>query len=751
MGKGWGPVVVMRALGAGCGGGTDAPIDASPDGHTSGEMDAGTSSGSDSGCNPPPPPIDPSLLPECTIDGCSNARCVPSSLVPDSVRDLLADCDATNKCVPDAYIETSGVILLPSCRSLANAEGRCVSTCLPAVADQLDRLPQDSCADGERCAPCFDPTTGESTGACGIGCDTGPSEPPVMFADCCGGLGSCVPASLVPEADRAQLGADTCTEPDSLCAPASLLDSSARPMTCHSIADAEGRCLPDCLPAVAAQLDRLPVDVCPELNHCVPCYDPITGEDTGACRLNGDMPVDPPTTFERCCGDLGACVPASLVPADQQSQLGSDSCSDTSLLCVPDELSDPTVAPTSCRSVGDVEGRCLPACLPAIAAQADLLPQSTCADAHLCAPCYDPTTGDDTGACRLNGDMPAEPPTTFERCCCDLGSCVPASLVPADQRSQLGQDTCSDSAALCAPDELADPSVTPPTCRSIGDFEGRCLPACLPSIAAQADRLPQSTCADAHLCAPCYDPLTGADTGACRLNGDMPAEPASTFERCCSDAGACVPASLVPADQRSQLGQDTCTDSSALCAPDELSDPTAPPATCNSIAGAEGRCLPACLPAIAAQADQLPRDTCSVNDLCAPCYDPISGADTGACRLNGDMPAEPAYTFPGCCEYGSTARGRCVPPELVPADQRDGLPMDTCASGQLCVPNPFLADPTYTFPSCDAGLLGAGACVPDCMVSSSQRWLLRQRTCAAGELCAPCTDPLTGDSTGACG
>jgi hypothetical protein len=80
--------------------------------------------------------------------------------------------------------------------------------------------------------------------------------------------------------------------------------------------------------------------------------------------------------------------------------------------------------------------------------------------------------------------------------------------------------------------------------------------------------------------------------------------------------------------------------------------------------------------------------------------------------------------------------------------------MDTCMSGQLCVPNPFLTNPDYTFPTCrTAGLFSGrdGVCVPDCLVSGLEAAILGRSTCAAGELCAPCTNPITGASTGACG
>jgi hypothetical protein len=723
----------MVALGAlGCGGKDSPP-----------SLDAGMDAVGE--CPPGEPPIAPSLLPVCNL--CPDARCVPNFALDDDQVAMLAPCDDNNTCVPELFIETNGQFLLTRCTSLLGAEGRCLSPCIPAVSSQAHILPADVCENGWLCAPCYDPLTGEDTGACSQSCDTGPTEAARTFPECCGGLGSCVPTSLVGEDQSAQLGVDTCTGDDILCAPKDLADPTYTPPRCDSVAGVEGRCLPECLPDIQAQASLLPQSTCAEAHLCAPCYDPTTAEDTGACRLNGDEPEDPPAVFERCCMDLGSCVPVDLVPPEQQGQLGEDICTEPGTLCAPDSLANPSFIPPACASVAGAEGRCLPECLPDIGAQADLLPQDICPTHHLCAPCYDPLSGEDTGACRINGDEPGQPPVIFDRCCSGRGACVPDMLVPNDQRGQLGQDTCTDAGDLCAPDNLAMPTYVPPTCRSVADVEGRCMPDCLPDIAAQADLLPRSTCAEGDLCAPCYDPTNGEDTGACRINGDEPAEPPFQFERCCGDRGMCVPVSLVPEGQQDQLGSDTCSDGSLLCAPDDLANPTYTPPTCRSVADVEGRCMPDCLPDIAAQADLLPQSTCDEGELCAPCYDPTNGDDTGACRINDDEPVEPPFQFERCC----SDRGMCVPSSLVPVDQQSQLGPDTCTGGNLlCAPDD-LADPGFVPPTCSSVGGFEGRCLPDCLPDiAAQAGLLPQDVCNVGDLCAPCYDPITGADTGAC-
>ena len=399
-------LALALSVGLGCGGDDDGPAGTTggPDGSRPG-MDAGPSSSTgDAGCvHTGPPLIDPADLPVCDL--CPNARCVPTAVVPMEQAERLADCDDTNKCVPELYVRTNGDFLLPTCRSIADAEGRCVSICLPDVAAQMDLLPQGSCGDDERCVPCYDPTTGEETGACGLACDPGPTEPPVMLTPCCGDLGTCIPSDSVPADQRDQLGMDACTA-GALCVPDALATGTPPP-ACRSVADAEGRCLPRCLPDVEAQADMLPQDSCADAHLCVPCYDPISGEATGSCSLNGDMPAEPARTFPGCCDHMGTergrCVPDTLVPMEDREGLPQDTC-DMGNLCVPEPLLlDPMHTFATCTTEGFIGGGDPGACVPDCMVEgwtSWTLSQSTCADGELCAPCMNPITGADTGACR---------------------------------------------------------------------------------------------------------------------------------------------------------------------------------------------------------------------------------------------------------------------------------------------------------------------------------------------------------------
>lgn len=402
---------------AGCAGGSyEPPRRYGPPGGPSAFGDAGARR--DAGASPAacvhegPPVLDPSTLDPCP--SCGGGHCLPSALVPEESRGRLGSCDAERLCVPDLFIETGGDFLLATCVSVGGAEGRCASTCLPDVAARMGSLPSAGCAPDERCAPCFDPLSGADTGVCRLACDTGPrsTDPPLPPMTCCGGAGTCLDASAVPAEDRERLGPDTCAGTTMLCVPTAFADDAFRPASCRSIGGGEGRCLPECLPSVAEDAERLPAAGCGTGERCVPCYQPTDGSATGACAINGDAPAEPAFVFERCCEHddrdgvfLGTCVPRESVPADRRGDLEEQECpEDMGLLCVPTaNVEDPDRRNPPCTTEGGTfsgppgPGACVLECM--VGFRAVFLGRSTCGDEEVCAPCIDPTSGEPSGAC----------------------------------------------------------------------------------------------------------------------------------------------------------------------------------------------------------------------------------------------------------------------------------------------------------------------------------------------------------------
>jgi len=324
---------------------------------------------------------------------------------------------------------------------------------------------------------------------------------------------------------------------------------------------------------------------------------------------------------------------------------------------------------------------------------------------------------------------------------------------------------------------------TPAACTSLGGAEGVCLSRCIPKVAEVDSLLPQDVCAPHEKCTPCISPIDGMDTGACDFafscddgeggaggetgqggDGGGPAgvecpyegpaliDPSGLPDCPSCGGGHCLDVGLIPDELEGQLASCGGT---ALCVPDEFIESTGKsvPTTCESVAGAEGRCLSTCLPAVAEKADTLP--SCGADKVCVPCYDPFDGSDTGACTLTCDPgPTEPPVVLPECC----LGEGTCVPTELVDADQLDSLGLDVCPvnEGLVCAPNGFIDD-TFVSVPCEALLIGIlfgaayepGVCLPSCLAAVDNP-LLAQDGCPAAHKCAPCLDPQTGQPSGAC-
>jgi hypothetical protein len=386
---------------------------------------------------------------------------------------------------------------------------------------------------------------------------------------------------------------------------------------------------------------------------------------------------------------------------------------------------------------------------------------------------------------------PSEPGVLFQKCCDDLAVCVPGVSVPSDDRDGVGRDSCSDEDDLCVPIGAAlDPSgFVAPSCHSWNDAEGRCLPACLPDIADNADRLSQDVCEDNYLCAPCYDQITGELQKTCFAAGDTgPKQPPVIFQKCCDERSVCVePAAVPDEDDREGLGSDSCTDETMLCVPIPMAEePTSYVAqTCTAWGDvAEGRCVYDCLPDVEEQEafltpgivscpedTNIPCTTCPEGHLCAPCYDPLTGELTPACTAAGDpgpeTPPGEAYTFAKCCPVNDTTLGTCIPRALA-GTLGESLPTTGCppdegahpdqANDFVCTPDVKIEDPAYQFENCiTASIITTlnglnGACISECFLEGLVAMLLQPgENCESPDLCVPCNDPLNDNApTGAC-
>ncbi len=398
-----------------------------------GQTLGGAAPGTPGGCvQSAPTPTNPATLPACCATGqTGRARCVQRENVPASVAGQLDACSG-GLCVPEPHVRDPNFVP-KKCKSLNGGEGACTSVCVPAVAEVSSILPQDVCEADEKCAPCTDPRTGQPSGACNIApspvCAPGsvatapPGSPatgapatcphvgpPVLDPNTlplCGTAGGahCLGKELVPAALQSQLAA--C--PTGLCVPDDFIRTGGNfiPATCRSIAGVEGRCLHGDLPQVAVQKASLPTSTCLPYERCAPCFDPVTGQATGACQQSCDPgPREPAQVFRGCCpmGNqyYGRCIPSALIPPNQDKDyLDDEACGEGSgVFCVPAEMVPTTFVPTKCQGsglFGSYGGVCLSNCLD-FGIEALALSRGTCDSIHTCVPCIDPLSGGPSGA-----------------------------------------------------------------------------------------------------------------------------------------------------------------------------------------------------------------------------------------------------------------------------------------------------------------------------------------------------------------
>lgn len=244
-------------------------------------------------------------------------------------------------------------------------------------------------------------------------------------------------------------------------------------------------------------------------------------------------------------------------------------------------------------------------------------------------------------------------PATFPSCAkdsCEAAHCAPTELVPEEQRALLG--ACEDGKSLCVPDDFIATfgKFELKTCASVEGIEGRCVSKCVPEVNRLSYALPQDTCDETELCAPCYypwaTPAGEEQTGACIAGqGDSPEDPQVLFDTCGAGRGLCVPGDLVPANLQPALSAETCTGAGQLCAPTEkVKDLTYKFPSCDpqwAILPPDPNQAGACVPKYIVDyytatknplASGMTQSNCATGDICAPCVDPILGTATLACE-----------------------------------------------------------------------------------------------------------------------
>lgn len=258
------------------------------------------------------------LFEPCPSEVCGQpSRCVDPAIagISEEQSSLLADCPDGKKCVPELFIATFNQFDLVNCSSVKGFEGRCLSACLPPVAAQAGFLPDAGCQPGELCTPCYDPFTGEPTGACGLSCD----EPPLtaaeenVFKPCCQNKagGHCLPLELVGEQAAKRFDKVECEglgEAGTVCVPDIVYEQVAAQgffqgapceldiLIIAKTASDDAACLPRCIPEVEEQsvmiemMDTSPFTIdlqsnCPDGFACLPCTDQTI--PTGACEPQG--------------------------------------------------------------------------------------------------------------------------------------------------------------------------------------------------------------------------------------------------------------------------------------------------------------------------------------------------------------------------------------------------------------------------------------------------------------------------------
>jgi len=411
---------------------------------------------------------------------------------------------------------------------------------------------------------------------------------------------------------------------------------------------------------------------CPAENDGPPLSDTISGvQCPGAPKPRAPIKASMLGAFPTCCDGSARTVPSLLIPPDFATLLLEKPGDKT--VCVPElYATQPEYTPMKCKSLFGLPGACVSKCVAQIGKAPIPMPIDICQGNELCAPCMDPRTRKESGACWM-GDLACDPtlhgqsackdwePTLdlnqFQPCCQKnkgKAHCASKDLVPGDLVAMLEPCDNGSGGGVCVPDPLLarGGGFTPKKCKSLGGREGRCTSVCVPAVSKDVAMLPVDTCEQDERCAPCFDPRTGENSKACNVGicDQGPSEPSRPFQNCGVGGAAtdwCVPASALPEAMRSNFDNKGCLDAPCqgvdeLCVPKaivlqypNLNLPKCEVGGMAVIMGEQfkdGRCASKCMKKVADNAWALSRSTCGQDEICTPCLDPMNnGVPTGIC------------------------------------------------------------------------------------------------------------------------
>jgi hypothetical protein len=429
-------------------------LDGTPYGSGDDDIDTSKSSSQGGGaCLSDLASIDLTKLTACDgPKGGAKGKCLPSAKLGEFGDKFdQASCKSGESCVPNKLVtgvenalKKNQKLEFKKCKPIlgkSEEDGRCFSALAKDVVKNYDLLKNatgSQCDADEVCAPCLNPLANNApTGVCmdtsnlskcekgganGGGGGGGPAAtcpyvgPPLVDVntfpteDCGSGM-RCVDKTLLPSAELAS-NLKPCSK--GVCAPEKSVAAAGNyvPKTCVSISNAEGRCINENIPSVAAQKNMLPRTGCDAGEVCAPCYNPADGKPTGACATaKCDAPKQPAVTFKACCVDKntpagrGKCVPKSSVPSNLQKNLGDDdgTCTKDVDVCVPAEfVTQPGYKGSPCQGssfiTGSYTGVCLSDCLEFGFFQSLGISKGSCSSGNKCVPCTNPLDGKPTGA-----------------------------------------------------------------------------------------------------------------------------------------------------------------------------------------------------------------------------------------------------------------------------------------------------------------------------------------------------------------